>query len=228
MATLGIDGLSVTMPHKAAVATAVDVRTPAVETLGVCNCVFRDGDRLVGDSTDGDGLVRSLEVDDDLTLSGARVLVIGTGGAASAIIEAIGRQSPGELVVTSRDPARAAAAAELAPGARAGSTEETGAMDVVINASPIGMAGGPDPDGVPLDVELLRADQTVVDIVYQPRTTPLLAAAEARGATTVNGVGMLVHQAALAFERWTGQPAPIEAMTEAAFPAPPGVESKHS
>jgi len=218
MAVLGIEGLSVTMPHKAQVASAVDRRTTAVETLGFCNCVFRDGPHLVGDSTDGDGLVRSLHDDEGVSLAGSRVLVIGTGGAASAIVEAVGRQKPDRIVVVSRDPARAAAAAELAPAARPGAIDDASEMDVIINASPIGMSGGPDPDSSPVAPDVLMAGQVVVDIVYEPRTTPLLRAAEAVGAHPINGVGMLVHQAALAFERWTHQPAPVAVMLRAAFP----------
>jgi shikimate dehydrogenase len=221
MATLGIEGLSVTMPHKAAVAAAVHRRTAVAERLGVVNCVFVDRSgpepRLVGDSTDGDGFVRSLRQDDGISLAGARVMVLGTGGAARAIIEAVGRSSPGELVVVGRRPERSRDAAGLAPGARAGDAIEAGAMDVIVNATPVGMAGGPDPSALPLPAGLLASHQVVVDIVYQPRRTPLLAAAEAAGATTVNGVGMLVHQAALAFEHWTGRPAPVEVMSAAAF-----------
>ena len=218
MATLGIGGLSVTMPHKGDVAAAVATRTAAVTKLGFCNCVFWDGDRLVGDSTDGDGLIRSLQTDEGITVDGARALVIGTGGAASAIIEALGRHGAADISVISRTPDRASAAAELAPTARAGSADQAAEADLIINASPVGMAGGPAPAETPIDPDLLRDRHTVVDIVYQPRITPLLAAAEERGARTVNGVGMLVHQAALAFERWTGEPAPVEAMTTAAFP----------
>lgn len=218
MATLGIDGLSVTMPHKVAVAAAVDRRTAVVERLGVANCVFRDGPDLVADSTDGDGFVRSLAADGH-SLSGARVMVIGTGGAARSLIEALGRAGCDEIVVTSRAASRAAEAATLAPGARAGLVDEASAMDVIVNASPVGMAGGPDPEGIPLPIEAISSQQVVVDIVYQPRQTPLLAAAAARGATAVNGLGMLVHQAAIAFEHWTGRAAPVEVMQRSAFPS---------
>ena len=215
---LGIDGLSVTMPHKGAVAAAVARRTPAVERLGAANCVFRDADgTLVADNTDGDGLVRSLRVDDGVALDGARVMVVGTGGAARSIIEALGRAGAADIAVMSRAPERAEEAAGLADAARVGEVGEVGAMDVVINASPVGMAGGPDPDGTPISTHALVPGQVVVDIVYQPRRTPLLVAAEAAGATTVGGVGMLLHQAAIAFEHWTGLDAPIDAMRAAAF-----------
>lgn len=222
MDVLGIDGLSVTMPHKAAVAAAVPRRSAAVERLGVCNCVFRDDDgTLTGDNTDGDGLVRSLR-DDSIEPSGSRIMIVGTGGAAASIIEALGRTTPAELVIVSRDPARAVVAAEDVTGARSGRLDEASVMDIVINASPVGMAGGPDPTGTPIPADLLRAGQAVVDIVYQPRTTRLLAEANEVGATTVNGVGMLLHQAAIAFEHWTKTAAPLEAMRSAAFPSAGG------
>ncbi|MEM9132048.1 MAG: shikimate dehydrogenase [Actinomycetota bacterium] len=217
MDVLGIDGLSVTMPHKADVAAAVPRRTSAVERLGVANCVYRDDDGvLVGDNTDGQGLVRALR-EDGVDPTGATVLVIGTGGAAAAIIEALGGAAPEAVIVVSRDRSRAEAAVEGVPQGRAGSVDEAPEVDIIVNASPVGMAGGPDPDGTPVPADLLRGGQAVVDIVYQPRTTRLLHDATAVGARTANGVGMLMHQAAIAFEHWTGVPAPLSAMRAAAF-----------
>lgn len=217
MDVLGIDGLSVTMPHKADVAAAVPRRTAAVERLGVANCVYRDTDgMLVGDNTDGQGLVRAMR-EDGIEPSGSKVMVIGTGGAAAAIIEALGRCDPEAVVVVSRDRARAEAAVEGTPQGRAGEIDEAPDVGIIINASPVGMAGGPDPDGTPVPAELLAGSHAVVDIVYQPRTTRLLGDAAAAGAVTANGVGMLMHQAAIAFEHWTGVPAPLAAMRTAAF-----------
>ena len=162
--------------------------------------------------------MRSLQVDEAIDPSGARVLVVGTGGAASSIIEAVGRCNPAELIVVSRNPERAAAASSLAPQARPGSIDDVAASDIVVNASPVGMAGGPDPGGTPVPASALSSRQVVVDIVYQPRETRLLAEAAEVGARPVNGVGMLVHQAAIAFEHWTGASAPLDAMRNAAFP----------
>lgn len=218
MRTFGIDGLSVTMPHKAAVAEAADGLTGAAQRLGVSNCLFRDGDRIVGDSTDGDGFVRAFERRFGHGLDGLRVMVVGAGGAARAIIEAVGRSGAADVVVVNRSADRAEQAATLAPTGRIGTGSEVGAMDVVVNASAVGMAGGPAPDAVPIPVDAIGPAHRVVDIVYQPRSTPLLAAAAERGAAVDDGVAMLIHQAALAFERWTGHPAPVEAMTAAVTP----------
>lgn len=215
MRTLGIDGLSVTMPHKDAVAAAVDDRTEAVERLGACNCVFRDGDRLVGDNTDGDGWVRAFEHDTATPLAGTRLGVIGAGGAARAIVEAAGRAGAEAIVVVNRTPAGAERAAALSPVASVGDAGALAGCDIVVNATSIGMAGGPDPSGIPLSGSWIGEHHTIADIVYRPRSTALLIEAERRGARTVGGLGMLVHQAAAAFERWTNHTAPVDTMTAA-------------
>ncbi|MCL4133733.1 UNVERIFIED_CONTAM: hypothetical protein GTU68_028261, partial [Idotea baltica] len=218
MRHLGIDGLSVTMPLKTEVALAVDELTVAAKALGVSNCVFRRGDRLIGDSTDGDGFVSSFTAEFDQTLAGKRVVVVGAGGAARSIIEAVGRADAAEIVVANRSLDKAADAARLAPQASAHPLSDVARIaeaEVIINATAVGMAGGPAPDEVPVPVESIHDAQIVVDIVYQPRRTALLLAAEQRGATIGNGVGMLVHQAAVAFEHWTGVEAPLEAMAAA-------------
>lgn len=221
MRTFGIDGLSVTMPHKADVAAAADDLTPAARNLGVANCLFRRGDQIVADSTDGDGFVASFESDFGASLTDTRCLVIGAGGAARSIIEAVGRAGAAEITVVNRSQAKAEDAAALAPQAIVRSAAEVGeaaaSADVIVNATAIGMAGGPDPQGCPVPPETLTNAHRVVDIVYQPRRTPLLLAALENGAEIADGVGMLVHQAALAFERWTGHKAPLDAMTTAAF-----------
>jgi shikimate dehydrogenase len=131
------------------------------------------------------------------------------------------------VVVAARRPETAAAAAVLAPGARAVplpvAAEHLSAAAVVVNATPLGMAG----EAPPLDPGGLGPAHVVVDLVYHPAETVLLAAARDRGARAVGGLGMLVHQAALSFTAWTGLPAPIPAMKEAAgaalsAPRPPG------
>lgn len=215
MRVLGIDGLSVTMPHKDDVAAAVDRRTDAVERLGACNCVFRDGDELVGDNTDGDGWVRAFQADTGVAVAGSRLAVLGAGGAARAIVEAAGRAGAEDIVVVNRSAAPAEHAASLATVGRVGTVDDLGDLEIVVNATSVGMAGGPDPSGIPLSGTWIEQHHTVADIVYQPRSTPLLDEARRRGARTSGGLGMLVHQAATAFERWTGSTAPIDVMTDA-------------
>jgi shikimate dehydrogenase len=224
MRTLGIDGLSVTMPHKADVAGAVDELTPAAAALGVCNCLHRrdGGDRIVGHSTDGDGFVMAFRSRFGVEPTGLSFLVAGAGGAARSIVEALGRVGAGSITVANRTASRAALAAALAPGAATTTLDDVDALasaDVVVNTTAVGMAGGPAPGETPLPVEGLRPGQRVVDIVYKPRLTPLLAAAAERGAEVDDGVAMLVGQAALAFELWTGVEAPIDIMEEAAAAA---------
>ena len=211
---LSLGGLSVTMPHKAAVAAAVDRLAGDAEALGAVNCVVPDGDVLVGHNTDGPGLVASLAEDGGVEVAGARCAVLGAGGAARAAIAALARAGAAEVVVVNRTASRGEAAAALAgPVGRPGAATEVADVDVVVNATSVGMAASP---GTPVDPGLLRAHQVVLDAVYQPLRTELLAAAAAAGATAVDGLGMLVHQAAVAFELWTGTTAPVAAMRAAA------------
>lgn len=228
MRTLGIDGCSVTMPHKEAVANGVDRLQPSARALGSVNCVRRDGSTLIGDSTDGIGFVRALESELERSVDGADVAVLGAGGAARSIVDALARSGVERVTIVNRSTQGAERAAELAAVAVVGRPADASSADIVVNTTPVGMAGGPDPLGCPIDPDLLRPDQIVADIVYQPRLTPLLAAAEARGATTVGGLGMLIHQAAVAFEWWTGRPAPIDAMTAAVEPEREGISPKPS
>lgn len=214
MRTLRIAGLSVTMPHKSAVAAACDDLSPTAAALGAVNTVVHRDGRIRGEATDGDGLVAALG-DHGIALAGTQVLVLGAGGAARAIVEALGRAGA-RVTVAARRPEAAARAASLAPGADpAGFTaleDRVAAADVVVNATPIGMRGEPPP----FDPAVLTARQFVYDAVYHPSPTPLIEAARARGVPCADGLGMLVHQAALAFTLWTGEPAPLDVMFEAA------------
>lgn len=212
---LGIDGLNVTMPHKAEVAASVDRLSPVAEALGAVNTVVRDGDELVGENTDGEGFLRSLD-EEAFDPAGRRCVVLGAGGAARAVVHALARAGAADVGVVARRPEAAEAAALL--GGRVTDESAVADADLVVNATPVGMRGVTglhrEPQ-LPLDVERLHAGQLVVDLVYDPLVTPLLDAAKQRGAATLDGVGMLLHQAALAFERWTGQEAPLPAMSAA-------------
>jgi shikimate dehydrogenase len=206
MRVLGIAGLSVTMPHKREVADAVDRLEPAARALQSVNTVSWDGDQLVGSSTDGAGFVASL-ADADIDVAGSRVAVIGAGGAARSVIDALGRAGSSDITVLNRTRRHAELAATLASAASVGIPSDISRADIVVNATNVGMGVDPDratPDDLACDPSLLRADQVVVDLVYHPLRTPWLAAAEALGARAVDGLGMLVHQAALQQERWLG------------------------
>lgn len=217
MRTLGIDGLNVTMPHKADVARAVDRLSPVAERLGAVNTVVRRGGVLVGESTDGEGFVAALRQDEGFDPVGKRCLVLGAGGAARAVVLSLADAGAASVVVAGRTPEKVADAAALAGDrGRVGAAEEAGDADLVVNATPVGMGGD---TAVPLDPELLGPGQVVVDLVYHPLVTPLVEAARARGVVAVNGLGMLIHQAALAFRLWTGEDPPLEVMSAAALQA---------
>jgi shikimate dehydrogenase len=223
MRTLGISGLSVTMPHKEAVAAACDELSPDAAALRAVNCVVNEGGRLIGHNTDGDGFIAALAAELDLSPVGLRCVVLGAGGAARSIGLALARNGASRVAIVNRTLERATEAAALfadvsvivAPDAVEDVINES---DLIVNATSVGMgaAGGPDGAGeVPFDTGLIAARHTVVDIVYRPLRTPLLEQARSRGARTANGVSMLTHQAAIAFTLWTGHEAPVEAMTSA-------------
>jgi len=213
MRTLGLAGLSVTMPHKHDVAAAVDELDPAAAALRSVNTVVPIGDgRLRGHSTDGAGFVASL-AEDGVEVRGRRVAVLGAGGAARSIIDALARHEVAEIVVIIRTHDSAVDAATLAgPRARVGDATDVSACDIVVNTTSVGMGS----TELPLDPSTLHGGHVVVDIVYHPRVTALLAAAAAAGAVTVDGLGMLVHQAVLQEQLWTGSAPDPGVLREAA------------
>jgi shikimate dehydrogenase len=210
---LGIRGLSVTMPHKEDVAGAVDDLSDTAARLGAVNCVVGTEGRWRGENTDGAGFVAALARGGRFEPRGRRCLVVGAGGAGRAVVAALGGAGAAEVVVVNRTEQRAEAAALLAgPAGRVGGADEASTCDLVVNATPLGMGDVDGPADWPVDPGMLGPGQVVVDLVYHPPVTPWLEAAAERGATTANGLGMLVHQAALQIEHWTGHPAPVDAM----------------
>lgn len=231
-------GANVTVPHKEAVVPLLDELTPAARAVGAVNTIVRSGARLVGHNTDGAGFLLGLEelappgegyATSGSWLADAHCLVLGAGGAARAVAHALA--TAGAAVhVLNRDPARAERlVADLGPAVTGGTlaTVEPAAVDrllsraaLLVNTTSVGMQGGPDPHGLPLlgaaQLRLLPATARVVDLVYRPAVTPLLAAAAELGLAQQNGLAMLVWQGALAFQAWTQVQAPVAAMRAAA------------
>ena len=215
---LGLAGLSVTMPHKAAVAAAVDHRTEQAELLDAVNCVVAEGGRLVGHNTDGDGFLDGLRHDTGFDPAGRSTVVIGAGGAARAVVLALARAGAAEVAVVNRTASRAEVAAGLAgPVGRVVLSDElsdtVAAADLVVNATSVGMT---DDGALPVDPESVAVGAIAVDLIYHPPETAWLAALRGRGIEAHNGLSMLVFQAAHAFRLWTGSEAPVAVMDAAA------------
>lgn len=217
MRPLGIRGLSVTMPHKEAVIPACDELTEAATRLHAVNHLTNTDGHIVGNNTDGDGFVLGFEYVTGQTVMGKRVAVYGSGGAARAIIDGCARNGATEVQVIARSPERAEAAARVAPGvALVAGPQAIEAADVIVNATPVGMAHTPNAGGVAQPVDGLGDNAVVVDIVYSPLETPMLKLARERGLMTVDGLSMLAGQAAAQFYAWTGVEPPLDVLIEAA------------
>jgi len=214
---LGFAGANVTMPHKTEVAHAVRHLSEDARLLDAVNTIVVTPDAVEGANTDAPGFERFLRVDAGFDPAGRRALVLGGGGAARACALALGRSGLAELVVAVREPERGISLARLArelpvevrvvPFAEA----ERESVDLVVNATPVGRTGERVPHP-PLHPGVL-----VVDLLYRPAVTPLLQAARDAGAGAYGGLGLLLHQAALSFELWTGQEAPMPVMSAAAL-----------
>ena len=214
---LGFAGVSVTMPHKAAVAAAVDELTEAARQLDAVNCVVVEGGRLIGHNTDGGGFIDGLAHDAGFDPAGCRAVVVGAGGAARAVVHALGAAGAADVAVLNRTAGRAESAAALAGGVgRVAGPEAVAGADLVVNATPVGMGSEPGDEAMPLDPGLLNPGQVAVDLVYHPLTTPWLDALRSHGIEAHHGLSMLLFQAARAFTLWTGEEAPVAVMESAA------------
>jgi shikimate dehydrogenase len=207
----GLVGANVTVPHKEAAFSACDRRTPVAEALGAVNTLWRQDGRLMGDNTDVAGFLANMDEGAPGWAERAKLaVVIGAGGAARAIVYALISRSFERIAIVNRTQGRAEAlAAHFGDSTKATSwadlSTKLAEADLLVNASSLGMVGQP-----PLSIDLGALPQraVVADAVYVPLQTPLIDAARARGLCTVEGLGMLLHQAALAFARWFGrQPA---------------------
>lgn len=215
----GVKGMNVTMPHKVNALPALDSLSKSAARIGAVNTIEVVDGRMTGHNTDGQGLVRFLERDAGASIKGSVVLVIGAGGSARAAVDGVAQAGAAKVVVVARDLASARALAslkaesvfELASFDQAG--DEVSGADIIINATPVGQKG----EALPFSVDHISSEAVVVDLVYRPPVTPLIEAARSKGAVAHSGLGMLLHQAALSFEIWTGLEPPMESMSAAAL-----------
>lgn len=210
---LNIVGLSVTTPHKEAVAAAVDQLSPVAMKLGAVNCVRRNGEVLIGENTDGKGFVESVRSGLGIELESSNVVVVGAGGAARAVILALAEAGATVAVVNRTKDKAEKIVNEMAMGNISTSGfESISDAHLVVQATPLGMHND---DSLPFDPNLIGEGQTLVDLIYHPQRTPIAAAAAAHGAQVANGVGMLLYQAGEQFRIWTGAEPPLHIMAAA-------------
>jgi len=218
---LNIRGVNVTVPHKIAVMQFLDRVEPLAEKIGAINTIVNDAGILTGYNTDAAGFLQVLH-ERSIELAGKRVLLLGAGGAAHSIGNVLAAEKV-KLIVLNRMQKIATLkdfARRLAQfyGADVKVEELTNEnlkkaitdVDIMVNATSLGMS--PDNDQTPVPAELLHANLTVFDIIYNPLPTRLLREAKAAGARTIDGLEMLVQQGAVSFEKWTGIKAPIDVM----------------
>lgn len=220
MRAMGFRGCNLTIPHKVEVIQYLDRTSEAAGLMGAVNCVNRVGDELIGENTDGKGFVQSLrELTDP---AGKEVVILGAGGAARAIAVEVGLAGAARITVVNRGAERGQELATLisekvkvpAPFALwEGDYQVPPETEVLINATSIGL--GDANARVPLAVETLEADMVVADVIFNPPETRLIRDARGRGCQTLDGLGMLVNQAVIAFKIWTGQDANAEVMRDA-------------
>lgn len=221
---LGLRGANVTVPHKQAVMPHLDWLTPAAQAIGAVNTIRVETDgQLSGDNTDARGFIADLR-DHDVVLEGKRVVVLGAGGSARAVVFGLAEAGCASVAILNRTAQKAHDLAmdirTFFPFCRLSGHDPkdlalmAGEADLIVNCTSLGMT--PNVDTTPWDEGIaFRPDQVVYDLVYNPPHTPLLQKATADGAHGINGLGMLIWQGAIAFERWTGQMPPVDVMRAA-------------
>ena len=211
MRALGIRGMSVTIPHKYKVIPLLDEVDPLAKSIGAVNTIVNDRGRLVGHNTDAIGALRAME--EKVTLSGMRCLLIGAGGAAQAIGFVLKDKGVAlSMVNRSRDRGEALASKLHCPYIPLDEVGKHGA-DMIIQTTPVGMY--PHVNQCPVPEQLLKKDMLVMDIIYNPLDTQLLKKAKDHGCTVIHGLSMFIYQGAEQFELWTGVHPPVSDMRKA-------------
>lgn len=216
----GTLGANVTIPHKEAVIPFLDELGGLSARVGAVNTIVNRNGRLFGFNTDGPGFVAALKNESAFEPAGKAILLIGAGGAARGIAFALGEANAGQVSIWNRSADRAyRLLAELsAAGVRTDwqAAPDASGYDCIVNCTSVGMEGTGTERLSPCDFARAKADALAVDIVYKPEVTPFLEAAAVTGLRTLGGLPMLIYQGALAFELWTGVPAPVDVMFDAA------------
>jgi shikimate dehydrogenase len=216
-------GVNLTIPHKVEVLKHLDEVSQSARLMGAVNTVVRRGARLIGENTDGQGFMRSLVGDAQINPGGKQVVVLGAGGAARAITVELALAGAARITVVNRSIQRGKELVELllketSSAAEFVSWEQDYAAptntDVLVNATSIGLF--PDIDAKPaIDYNSINQKMVVCDVIPNPPLTPFLKESQARGARTLDGLGMLVYQGAIGFKLWTGLEAPVAVMRSA-------------
>jgi shikimate dehydrogenase len=221
----GIDGYNLTVPHKEAIVELLDDLASSARAIGAVNTVVRAGDGYVGHNTDAPGLVRALE-EAHVDLNEARAVVLGAGGAARAAAVGLSEAGASRVTVLSRraeqgkalvSSLRSHLECELVAAPLGRAAQHFPTATVVVQATSATLKSNPEARefAQSLPMESLPAGAVVLDMVYEPLKTTVLERAEARGLRVVNGLGMLLHQGAIAFEMWTGFEPPLDVMRAA-------------
>lgn len=218
---MGWVGFNCSLPHKVAVVAMLDQLAPSASVIGAVNCVVRHGNSLVGENTDGQGFMTSLRTVIDP--AGLAVVILGAGGAARAIAVELALSGAAQLEIVNRDIGRARELARLVRTcstlpidvtAWAGTYTIQKRADLIINATPVGLF--PDVEAAPdIQIDSLRPDLVVADVIPNPPQTRLLRLAEQAGCTVLDGLGMLVNQGRIAINHWTGTDPDPEVMHRA-------------
>jgi len=215
---MGFAGINLTVPHKLLAVDMVDALDVSAKQWGAVNTIRFGPDGSVGFNTDADAITQSLREDLKLEPSGAKILLLGAGGAGRTAALKLAAENVAELFLVNRTTSKAEEiAAEIkkqSPAVKVSTGYPKGGVDLILNATSLGLKAD---DASPLDEKQfsLKQARAVYDMIYRPAETKLLAAAKAAGCRTANGLGMLLHQGAKAFEIWTGRPAPLAVMRRA-------------
>lgn len=219
---LKIKGINVTIPYKQDVLQYLDEISSYAKRIGAVNTIVVKNDKLYGFNTDGEGFITSL-TEAGFNPAGKKILLLGAGGACRAIALSLAWSKAKKLIIATR---KVTKAEDLVRATKLEQEVEiechplatlpakiVADADLIVNTTPLGMA--PYEDKVPYAAfDILRPDQYVCDLIYNPLETVFLKQAKLKGCKTINGVGMLVHQGAKAFSLWTGKTAPVEEMRQ--------------